>query len=914
MVTQVIDQVPRVQFTATGGQTIFAYNFQIFVKTDITVEQNGTPLAVDVDFTVSGVGNINGGNVTLTVGATVGDIMTIFRSQNFDRETDYQESGDFLSEEVNNDFNRMILMLQQNREELSRSLQYPVDDILSSNLLPIKSLRTGQFLGFDSSGDPVALASPGTQLLPSGTIRTFVNLSTESAALSHAGVSTGFAIESNFYDLNLADGSRALHTFTGTTTPTKSGNWPDDDGQFYDADGKQFSLQGVANVLAFGVIPDGDGVGGGTDNTPATQIAVNAVLRGINGKVRLAAGISFMGSTLHAGWGEAFIGLVIEGAGQNYRGVSSGTTLLDFSSFSDAPGINVQGARYTVLRDFGIIGANGAYIVAQDLGTNTTLKDDLVGANWVDPVLSANADSQFAPYAGISVDAYSGVEPATSYPTVTYPDYTGIGSTQYGKNFSSNVRLENVYIGGFVVDVVVQPCDANGNGDFVTLENCSLERARYLMSVGNSQSRNVGLANTQLFTAFEAFTNKAHGKQIGKFGGHIDNCSLNHVIHIFNLKAFEAEPINITSMYAENIWRLGDFGGDTTADRSFHFDTCEFNFNLQTVTRGFPAKAAEAGAQWLNLEFTACYFRDYESVVTFTAGRSSFDGCYFRKDTRAKLYEKFAHNVLCGGLIVGLFGIRADRNRLKLLAFDLDSGTRDTVAVGTEFYQKSDQSFCIPLYTETIGRAADRDTDFLYPPVISSTPLNKSTEFSSLTLSDRVLTGTFNSRTEQKYAYFGPLPGDVIVDDTTQSIFFVRSRTGTTFIAELQNNYKDDGAGGFETLDAFSTTAGNLYVIVSRYYMPPEFLRVTMAAASAVFTSCSNDEGTSTYDAEIAVNDWIFVSPKVDQFVSTPNSQITARDQAAKTITVTGTGAINNETDKRLTYFTRQPPANEASR
>ena len=157
MVTQVIDQTPRVQFTAAAAQTIFAYPFLIFVKTDITVDVNGTTLVVDVGFTVSDVGNINGGNVTLTAGSTAGDIVTIFRSQGFDRETDYQESGDFLSGTVNDDMNRMILMDQQNREELSRTLQYAVDDIVGTNSLPLFDVRKNTLLGFNNDGNPVPL-------------------------------------------------------------------------------------------------------------------------------------------------------------------------------------------------------------------------------------------------------------------------------------------------------------------------------------------------------------------------------------------------------------------------------------------------------------------------------------------------------------------------------------------------------------------------------------------------------------------------------------------------------------------------------------------------------------------------------------------------------------------------------------
>lgn len=159
MTTQVNDQTPREQYTATASQTIFPYNFLIYVKGDITVEQNGTALTVDTDYTVSGVENIAGGSVILTTGATLDDIITIYRSQGFDRETDYQSSGDFLAETVNNDFNRIILMLQQNRENISRSLQYNVDDSVGTVGLPVLADRINKILGFDVSGNPTAVTA-----------------------------------------------------------------------------------------------------------------------------------------------------------------------------------------------------------------------------------------------------------------------------------------------------------------------------------------------------------------------------------------------------------------------------------------------------------------------------------------------------------------------------------------------------------------------------------------------------------------------------------------------------------------------------------------------------------------------------------------------------------------------------------
>jgi len=271
MVTQVIDQTPRVQFVAAAAQTIFAYPFLIFVKTDITVDVNGTPLTVDVGFTVDGVGNINGGNVTLTAGSTAGDIVTIFRSQNFDRETDYQESGDFLSKTVNNDHNRHILMTQQNREELSRTLQYAVNDIVGTTSLPVLANRKSQVLGFDSSGNPIAVSN-GTEILPDGTLRALVDFSISAAATSHPTATTGFVIESNYFDSNRISGSGALYSFTGTTTAGKSGNWPDADGFFYDTDGKKFETQGVNSEVNFGQF--GALGNGTTDDTVAIKATI----------------------------------------------------------------------------------------------------------------------------------------------------------------------------------------------------------------------------------------------------------------------------------------------------------------------------------------------------------------------------------------------------------------------------------------------------------------------------------------------------------------------------------------------------------------------------------------------------------------------------------------------------------------
>lgn len=64
-------------YIATAGQTVFAYTFLSATSSNLLVLQNGEELVLDTDYTLTGVGDVGGGNVTLTAGATVNDDITI---------------------------------------------------------------------------------------------------------------------------------------------------------------------------------------------------------------------------------------------------------------------------------------------------------------------------------------------------------------------------------------------------------------------------------------------------------------------------------------------------------------------------------------------------------------------------------------------------------------------------------------------------------------------------------------------------------------------------------------------------------------------------------------------------------------------------------------------------------------------
>ena len=149
----VADNTSRDQYTATSGQAVFPYTFEIFNKDDVVVIKNTTTLIEGTNYTVTGVGNENGGSIVLTAGATTGDIITVYRDMPLERNSDYQTSGDFLASEVNNDFDRLWLAAQQINELSARSIKRPDSDSASINMvLPVALDRADKMLAFDGTG------------------------------------------------------------------------------------------------------------------------------------------------------------------------------------------------------------------------------------------------------------------------------------------------------------------------------------------------------------------------------------------------------------------------------------------------------------------------------------------------------------------------------------------------------------------------------------------------------------------------------------------------------------------------------------------------------------------------------------------------------------------------------------------
>ena len=155
------DQNPVNQYTATASQTVFAYSFLIFDEADIEVIQDGTTLSLGGgDYTVSGVLNESGGNITLATGATLNDLVTIRRKSTISRASQYQNSGRFEAAVLERDLDKITTILQELRRETGNAVTLNVADLTSSSELPAPA--AGKALAWSSSSPYSLVNGPDT--------------------------------------------------------------------------------------------------------------------------------------------------------------------------------------------------------------------------------------------------------------------------------------------------------------------------------------------------------------------------------------------------------------------------------------------------------------------------------------------------------------------------------------------------------------------------------------------------------------------------------------------------------------------------------------------------------------------------------------------------------------------------------
>ena len=161
---------PRVSYTASGSQTVFAIPFEFFNVADVKV-YNGTTLltynaspSTTSQYSITGTASSSddayefgaGGSITLgSTGASANDIITIIRDISIERTSDFPAVGSFNITALNTQLDQIIAEIADRKQQSDRSIKLADSDSVVADLtLPAKATRASKVLAFDADGDP----------------------------------------------------------------------------------------------------------------------------------------------------------------------------------------------------------------------------------------------------------------------------------------------------------------------------------------------------------------------------------------------------------------------------------------------------------------------------------------------------------------------------------------------------------------------------------------------------------------------------------------------------------------------------------------------------------------------------------------------------------------------------------------
>lgn len=159
----------RNDYTGNGTTEVYNYTFRIFDEEDLRVivaDVDGVEsvLSIGTDYTVSGVGAANGGSITLVDNGQAwidaeGDLdsgytITIRRVLDLVQETDIRNQGAFYPEIHEDQFDKLVMIDQQQQDDLDRSFKLP---------------QTIQSSDFDTTFPVGMVGNPGASLIVNAT-------------------------------------------------------------------------------------------------------------------------------------------------------------------------------------------------------------------------------------------------------------------------------------------------------------------------------------------------------------------------------------------------------------------------------------------------------------------------------------------------------------------------------------------------------------------------------------------------------------------------------------------------------------------------------------------------------------------------------------------------------------------------
>lgn len=154
----------RTDYEGNDVATGFAYDFKIQADTDLLVvlrDADGveTTLILNTDYTVSGVGQISGGQVDLTTAPATDEHLTITRNPPDTQLIDIRNQSSVSRETLEEALDKRTMVSLKQQSEIDRAIKIPVTDTSISVTLPVAEDRALKTLGFDADGNVTAIDS-----------------------------------------------------------------------------------------------------------------------------------------------------------------------------------------------------------------------------------------------------------------------------------------------------------------------------------------------------------------------------------------------------------------------------------------------------------------------------------------------------------------------------------------------------------------------------------------------------------------------------------------------------------------------------------------------------------------------------------------------------------------------------------
>jgi hypothetical protein len=199
MTINVSDNSPRINYSATLGQTSFPVPFVFFDSGDLKVYLNGVLKSFSTDYTVTG-GNGSTGSITLVVGAALSDKIAITRDVPLGRSTDLTST--YSAPAINDQLDTIIAQIADIDDKASRAIQVNDYEVGASVTLPSIDSRKGKTIQFNSTTGALEVGPSGDDLTAIGSVTSEIaSLAGISGTLTSLG---GYVTEINAVGDNIA--------------------------------------------------------------------------------------------------------------------------------------------------------------------------------------------------------------------------------------------------------------------------------------------------------------------------------------------------------------------------------------------------------------------------------------------------------------------------------------------------------------------------------------------------------------------------------------------------------------------------------------------------------------------------------------------------------------------------------------